>query len=157
MRCHRMVQSQSDFDEAERLSGRRARALPALAIIFIAQQATFLVEGPPLEAARVVDVLKLGAWVVLSLVLLASLWSNGFWFRSKAIRALLDDEATRAHRVDAMSIGFLLAILVAVALYVASMYSGVGAIPLRLALLMVVTAGIGAAVLRFGFLERRAH
>ena len=149
-----MVQSQSDFDEAERLSGRRARALPALAIIFVGQQATFLVEGPPLEAARLVDVLKLGAWVVLSLVLLAALWSNGFWFRRRAVRALLDDEATRAHRADAMSLGFALATLVAIALYVASMLDTV---PVRLALHLIVTAGIGAAVMRFGFLERRAH
>jgi hypothetical protein len=149
-----MVQSQSDFDEAERLSDRRARALPALAIIFLAQQATFLVEGPPLEAARVVDILKLWTWVVLSLALLAALWSNGFWFRRKAIRALLDDEVTRAHRADAMSLGFALAILVAIALYVASMFDTV---PVRRALHLIVTAGIGTAVMRFGFLERRAH
>src|SRR5215216_5869432 len=98
-----MVHSRSDFDAAERLSRRRARTLPALAAIFITQQATFMVGVPPLETARLVDLMRLWTWVVLSLVLVAALWSNGFWFRSKAIRALLNDEATRAHRADAMS------------------------------------------------------
>jgi hypothetical protein len=149
-----MVHSQSDFDQAERLSGRRARALPALAVMFIAQQATFLAQSPPLETARVVDLLRLSAWVALSLILLAALWTNGFWFRRKAVRALLDDEATRAHRADAMSLGFALATLAAIALYIASM---IDAVPVRLALHLIVTAGIGAAVMRFGFLERRAH
>lgn len=149
-----MVHSQSDFETAERLSRRRARALPALAAIFITQQATFMVGAPPVESARVVDLMRLWTWVLLSLVLVAALWSNGFWFRSKAVRALLNDEATRAHRADAMSLGFTLAMLAAIALYIVSF---VDAVPTRLALHLVVTGGVGAAVLRFGVLERRAH
>jgi hypothetical protein len=149
-----MDHSQSDFETAERLSRRRARALPALAAIFITQQASFLIGAPPVEASRVVELMRLWTWVLLSLVLVAALWSNGFWFRSKAVRALLNDEATRAHRADAMSLGFTLAMLAAITLYIVSF---VDTVPTRLALHFVVTGGVGAAVLRFGVLERRAH
>jgi hypothetical protein len=149
-----MVDSHSDFATAERLSRRRARAIPALAVIFISQQAAFISEMPMLEPMRNVDVVKVSAWVVLSLVMLFALWSNGFWFRRKAVRDLLDDEATRAHRADAMSLGFLSAILLGIALYLLSM---IGPIHVREALHLVVSTGIAAAMLRFGFLERRAH
>jgi hypothetical protein len=149
-----MSHSRSDFETAERLGRRRTRALPALAAIFVAQQATFLGPVPDLAAARTVDVVRVAAWVCLSLVLLAALWSNGFWFHSRSVRALLDDEVTRAHRGDAMSVGFLSAIVAAVALYIASM---IGAVATREALHLVVTAGIATALLRFAFLERRAH
>jgi hypothetical protein len=148
-----MTQSHSDFDTAERLSRRRARVLPMLAIIFISQQAAFFSDGAVVEPARNVDVLKVSAWMVLSLVMLLALWSNGFWFRSKAVRALLDDEATRAHRADAMSLGFLCAILAAIGLYVLSM---IEPLHVREALHLVVSTGIAVAMLRFGFLERRA-
>jgi len=149
-----MADSNSDFETAERLSRRRARVLPALAVIFISQQASFLSGLPAGEPLRSVDGVKLSAWVVLSLVMLGVLWGNGFWFRRKAVRDLLDDEATRAHRADAMSLGFLCAILTAIAVYMLSMIEPMHA---REALHLVVSIGIAGAMLRFGFLERRAH
>jgi len=148
-----MADSHSDFETAERISKRRARMLPVLAVLFLSQQASFL-SGSAIEPARRVDGVKLSAWVVLSLVMLMALWGNGFWFRRKAVRDLLDDEATRAHRADAMSLGFLCAILAAIAMYVLSM---VEPMHVREALHVVVSVGIAAAMLRFGFLERRAH
>lgn len=148
-----MMQTHSDFETAERLSRRRARAIPILAVIFISQQAAF-VSSLPLEATRDVDTVRISAWVVLSLVLLLALWTNGFWFRSEAVRALLDDEATRAHRGHAMSLGFLCAMLTAIVVYVLSMAEPMH---VREALHIVVSVGIATALLRFGFLERRAH
>ena len=125
-----------------------------LAVIFITQQAAFLSSMRDLEPVRNVDHVKVSAWVVLSLVMLAALWSNGFWFRRKAVRELLDDEATRAHRADAMSLGFLCAMLAGITIYVLSMIEQVH---VREALHVVISTGIAAAMLRFGFLERRAH
>ena len=149
-----MVHSRSDIDTAERLSRRRARVLPALAGVFVAQQVTFLAGTPQLEFARTVDLVKVTAWIVLTLVLLFSLWSSGFWFHSRPVRHLLDDDVSRAHRADAMSLGFLFATLAAVTLYVVSM---VEFMPVREALHLVISAGIAAALVRFGLLERRAH
>jgi hypothetical protein len=149
-----MADSHSDFATAERLSRRRARVIPVLAVLLISQQATFLTDTTALDAARNVDVVRLSAWVVLSLVLLFALWTGGSWLQRKAVRELLNDEVTRAHRGDALSLGFLCAMLAAIGIYVLSMAEP---IHVREALHLVVSTGIAVALLRFGFLERRAH
>ena len=76
--------------------------LPALAMIFLSQQVSFFsqVAGPgPHSAERV----KIAAWLVLSVILLAALASKGFWLQPKEVRDLIDDEYTRANRNEAMS------------------------------------------------------
>jgi hypothetical protein len=140
-------------EEADRLSRRRARMMPMLALIFIIQQTAFFAQGSGGAAERAVDHVKFGAWLVVSLVLLAALWTGGFWLRSREVRKLMDDELTRANRAAALSLGFLVAMLAGIALYVLDM---VDPITSRMALHLVVTAGIAAALLRFGALERRA-
>jgi hypothetical protein len=140
-------------EEADRLSRRRARMMPMLALFFIIQQSAFFAQGSGGSAERAVDHVKFGAWLVLSLVLLAALWTGGFWLRSREVRNLMDDELTRANRAAALSLGFLIAMLAGIALYVLDM---VEPITSRMALHLVVTAGIAAALLRFGALERRA-
>ncbi len=140
-------------EEADRLSRRRARMLPILAVVFISQQAAFFGEGSGGAAERAVDHVKLGAWLVLSGVLLAALWTGGFWLRKREVRALMDDEITRAHRAAALSIGFLVAMLAAIGLYLVDLFEPMTS---RMAIHLIVTAGIVAALLRFGLLERRA-
>ena len=84
-------------ERAEYLSKRRARMLPALAVIFLSQQITFFSQmaGPgPHSAERA----KIAAWLVLSVVLLAALASKGFWLQPREVRELIDDENTRANR-----------------------------------------------------------
>src|SRR4051794_40205783 len=106
----------SDIETADRLARRRARALPVLAIVFLAQQVTyFSTQG--VDGTRIVDHLKVAAWLVLSVVMLLALATGGFWFRPKAVRALMDDEPTRANRTEAFRIGFLVTMAGAVALY----------------------------------------
>src|SRR5438270_11878605 len=64
-------------DKAEYLSKRRARMLPALAVIFLSQQATFFSEmsgGGHVSAEKA----KISAWLVLLIVLLAGLGTRGF-------------------------------------------------------------------------------
>ena len=85
--------SSDDIITADNLGRRRARMLPALAVIFLTQQTAFL-SNPPAE--RAVDHVRIGAWVVLTAVILLTLTTGGWWFRSPAIRAALDDERTRA-------------------------------------------------------------
>jgi hypothetical protein len=140
-------------ERADYLSRRRARILPFLAIIYFTQQVSFLSalgDGPP----RDVDHFKIGAWVVLSLVLLAALATKGFWLQPRAVRDLIDDEGTRANRLDAMRIGFLFACCTALAAYFIAQFQ-----PLTVgeAAHLVLTFGLGAALIRFGLLERRAH
>jgi len=143
----------STVEQAERLSRRRARMLPLLAIIYLTQQATFFAgDAPP--GVRSVDHVKVGAWLVLSFVLLLAIATNGFWFQRPEIRRLIDDELTRANRASAMSIGFIAGMLAAMALYLLNQFEAVAT---REAIHIILSAGLGAALLRFGFLERRAH
>ena len=137
-------------EKADYLSRRRARILPFLAVIYLTQQASFFIAG---SGERAVDHVKTGAWVVLSLVLLAALSTKGFWFHSRDVRDMVDDETTRAHRGDAMGWGFVMAILSAIGLFFLSMYEPIAT---REAIHIIVSFGIAAAIIRFGMLERRA-
>ena len=145
-----MVQA-SIAEQAERLSRRRARMLPVLAILYLCQQFSFFSDQH--GADRAVDHVKLSAWVVFTLVLLVALTTKGFWFKSRELRDMIDDETTRAHRAEALQWGFIFSTLAAVALYFVTMMETVGA---REAIHITVSIGIAAALVRFGMLERRA-
>ena len=145
------MNQRSISEQAEKLSRRRARALPVLGLVFLAQQASFL--SMPDEATRPVDHLKIGAWLVLSIVLLAGLATGGAWLRPRAVRELINDESTRAHRQMAYLYGFWAAMGTAIGIYVVAMFEPVSA---RDAVHIIVTAAVAAALLNFGMLERRA-
>lgn len=140
-------------ERAEYLSKRRARMLPALAVIFLSQQITFFSQmaGPgPHSAERA----KIAAWLVLSVILLAALASKGFWLQPREVRELIDDENTRANRNEAMRWGFLFAMGSAIAIYVLTMFDIVTG---REAVHIIMTFGLAAALIRWGVLERRAY
>ena len=141
----------SDVEQAERLGRRRARMLPVLAIFFLMQQTAFFA-NPPGE--RGVDHVRIGAWVVMTAVILLALQTGGGFFRSKQVRALLNDEPTRANRAAAMQWGFLAASIAGIVIYV---IQGAAHFTAREAIHLIVSAGIVAALIRFGMLERRAH
>ena len=138
-------------ETAETLNWRRARALPALAVIFLAQQASYL--NMPAQPERPVDHIKIGAWLLLSIVLLVGLATNGAWFRPREVRELINDESTRAHRQAGLAYGFWAAMAAALLLYAINMFELVSG---RDAIHVIVSIGIAAALIRFGMLERRA-
>ncbi|HYG47832.1 MAG TPA: hypothetical protein VD846_07800 [Allosphingosinicella sp.] len=144
--------TESDFEIAERLSRRRARLMPVLAILFLSGQAIYAV-GPD-DPSRAVDQLKVAAWLLWASALLFLLAAGGGAFRGKRVRALMDDEATRAHRGRAYAVGFWLAVGSAVCIYALTAFDRV--MP-REAIHIIVTAAIAGALLTFGFLERRAQ
>ena len=127
--------------------------LPFLAIIYLTQQATFFAgDAPP--GVRSVDHVKIGAWLVLSLVMLMAIATNGFWLQRKEVRDLIDDESTKLNRLRAMSAGFIAATLGAIVIYFVEQFEPVGA---REAIHVILSLGLGAALVRLGMLERRAH
>jgi hypothetical protein len=138
-------------EQAEILGRRRARILPILAVVYLAQQVSFF-SSPMGE--RTVDHLKIGAWAVLSAVLLAALMTGGFWLRKPELRAMLNDESSRAHRADALGIGFVVGMAIGIVLYIIETFSPMTS---REVIHIIVSFGIAAALLRFGWLERRAH
>lgn len=144
----RSVSERADF-----LSKRRARMLPFLALIFLSQQASYFTQESP-TAARAVDTVKISAWLVLSVVLVAALATKGFWLQPREVRDLIDDENTRANRLDAMRWGFLFTMAAGFVVYFLTMFEPISA---REAVHITTSAGIVAALIRWGILERRAH
>jgi Na+-driven multidrug efflux pump len=144
--------AETDAAKAERLTSRRARMLPVLAFLFLAQQASYF--SAPFEGDRTVDHVKISAWLVLSIVLLLALTTGGGWIYSKQVRDLANDESTRAHRADALQWGFIAAMCACILMYAISLFEAVGG---REAVHMVMTLGIATALVRFGWLERRAQ
>ncbi len=140
----------SDVERADRISRRRARMFPVLGIYFIAGQAVFFRHVD--ESTRVSQV-KISAWLVWALVLLIAFAFAGGHFRGKAVRALVEDEVSRANRAKGYEAGFWAAAAAALALYVTNMFEPVSG---RDAIHLILTALVGAALIRFGMLERRA-
>jgi hypothetical protein len=145
--------TRNDIEYADRLGRMRARMLPALALMFIVQQISFFtsrIEDP----ARLVDSVKIGAWLLMSITLLLMLTMDGAWLQRPSVRALLYDEVTRAHRAAAARVGFIASMFGGVILYFLTFLEPVSG---RDAIHMLVTVGIATALIRFGVLERRAH
>ena len=127
--------------------------LPILAIIYITQQATFFPARTALEG-RAVEVVQMTAWTCLSLVLLAALVTGGSWFQSQVVREILNDETARENRREGMRAGFIAGMVGAMVVGVASLFKPVdGGEAAR----VIMGIGLGAALLRFGTLERRGH
>ena len=148
------MNDRSVSERADYLSKRRARMLPVLAIIFLSQQATFFstVNSPAPHSAYAV---KISAWLVLSIVLLAALSTKGFWLQPKEVRDLIDDENTRANRNEAMRWGFLFSMGTAIAVYALTLFDVT--VTARDAVHIIMTIGLATALIRWGVLEKRAH
>lgn len=136
--------------QAERLSRRRARMLPVVALIFLAQQATYF-SGD--RGARATDHVHIAAWLVLSAILLLVLATGGGWIYPRAVRELANDEVTRAHRAAAFAFGFFASMVSCIGLYALDLFEPLSG---RDAIHLIMTIGIAAALLRFAMLERRA-
>ena len=125
--------------------------LPFLAVIFLSQQVTYF---STVRGYENVSTVKISAWLVLSIVLLAALATKGFWLQPKELRDLMDDENTRANRNDAMRWGFLVSMATAIGIEALTMFDTVKA---REAIHIIMTSGLAIALIRWGYLERRAH
>lgn len=141
----------SDAEQADRLSRRRARMMIPLALIFVTQQATFF--SARANDHRAVSWLHTMSWLVLAAVLLAALVTGGFWFRPRAVRGMMEDEVTRENRLRALSLGFVLAMAAAMALFLLDRFDPFDA---ATAIHLVLSVGLGSALVRFAALEKRA-
>lgn len=142
-------------ERVERAQKRRTRILWIQGLSFLVWQGAFLNtvlthEGP----LRLVDQVKLGGFVIWCAALLMLLMTGGGLFRNKAVRAILEDESTHAHRRTAITIGFWTAMVVALGLYVAAMFIPVTALE---AIHGILTAGVVTPLIAFVSLERRAE
>ncbi len=142
------MNTSGDVERAERISRRRARIFPILGIYFIAGQAVFFRHT---EASERIAQFKISAWLVWALVLLVAF--AGGHFSGRKVRALVEDDVARANRAKSYETGFWAAAVAAIALYITNMFEPVSG---RDAIHLILTALVGAAMIRFGTLERRA-
>ena len=147
------MSERSVSERADYLSRRSARVLPVLAILYFMQQTTYF-RSTANPHPRPVDHVWISAWVVLSLIILAALVTKGFWLQPKDVRNLIDDESSRANRLEGLRVGFIFAVLTGIACYLADQFWPMTA---REAIHIILSFGLGAALMRFGMLERRAH
>jgi len=140
----------SDFEAAERLSAKRTRMLPLLAILLITQQGAFFTQS---GGDRTVDHVKVSAWLVMSAVVLLALVTGGGWIYPKRVRDLANDEGTQVNRLKALRTGFIASMLACLLLYFLTFIEQV---EVREAIHIVTTVGLTAALLSFAFMERRA-
>jgi protein-S-isoprenylcysteine O-methyltransferase Ste14 len=141
----------SDVERADGLGRRRARVFAVQAILFLGWQALFFA-GPAGDPMRTVSAAKLSAWFVWVLVLLLMLATGGGFLRHRGLRGLLNDELTRQNRTRAYVAGFWVAVAACIALYFVGMCEPVSG---RDSIHLILSAGIGAALLTFALLERR--
>jgi fucose 4-O-acetylase-like acetyltransferase len=146
------MQANANAELAERLNRRRARMLPVLALFVLIQQAAFFSSG---DRLRTVDLMRNSGWIMLVAVILAGLVTGGFWFRSRGVRELMNDEVTLANRDNALVWGFTMAMVAAIALFALESFAPDGATT-REVIHIITSAGLVTALLRLGSLERRA-
>jgi hypothetical protein len=138
---------------AERLSGKRARAMPWLATLFIAQQLSYFLGTGAGTGDRPIHNVQVISWLALSAAMLLMLTTGGGWIYSRRVRELANDDSTRAHRDAALRIGFIASMVTCMVVYVVSL-----GVPLlgQEVVHLVMSVGIATALVRFAFLERRA-
>ena len=140
---------ETNAEQAERLSKRRALIMPFLAIVYLGQQYSYLSSA---GGTSPVGGVRIGAWAVMSAVLMVALMSGGGLLRSREVRAMINDETSRAHRSDALAWGFVVAMVTGIVLYIL----GPNLIDQRETIHVIVSLGIATGMIRFGMLERRA-
>jgi len=139
-----------DVEEAERMGRARSRIFFVLAIVFFAGQSLYFTSSPLTRDSHA----RVGAWLILVVLILMLLATGGFLFRGRNVRDLLNDETSRLNRLASQALGFWVTIITALVVYVESIFD-----PLSLneGLHIIVTLGVGAALISFAVRERRAH
>lgn len=150
-----MTETRSAAEIAERHSRRRPRILFLQAVLFTAWQGSFFVLGTGGEGDRLVDHVQTSAWAVWVLALLLMMSTSGGWFRGREVRRLINDEVAIDNRRRGQQFGFYAAVLAGLGVY--AFHRFVDPISVPGAVHAILSIGIGAALLRYALLERRAE
>ena len=148
--------SESNVVTADRLARRRSNILIASAMAFMASQGVFfskIAEWDRAGGLGTIDAVQILAWFAMAAGLLVLLFTGGGWFRSPKVRALLNDESSRANRRKALSIAFANTMLMGFAISFLTLFKPVSG---RETVYLMMTIGIASALLAFGTAERTA-
>jgi hypothetical protein len=146
----RSMHDLDDVEEADRAGRARSRLFFMMAMVFFLGQAAYF-SSP--EATR--DALpRIGAWLLLVILMLLLIATGGFLLKPRRVRELMNDEASRLNRLAAQAMGFWATVIASLAVYVESMFDP---LTFNQAIHIILTIGIGAALISFAVRERRAH
>ena len=147
------MQSRNAVEVADRNSRVRAYVMAAAGLAFLLIHVVFrsyVSMGP--ETAEVLT--RRVMWVVNVVVLLLALSTGGGLLNNREIRALVNDEVSQGNYTRSVALGFWVAMVTALVLHVfPNLLAYVGGD----ALYNTVTFSVAAAVLKFAYLELRAH
>ena len=134
----------SDIERAERNSRGRASVMALLASV-VAVNSTFGLQNPVNDAAW-----RGLSWVVTVALGLAIVATSGGLMLNPRLRALMNDELSRANRARAIGFGFFATMLAALACYVAAQWTPIAA---PAGLRLVSGLGLAVTLARYAMLE----
>jgi UDP-N-acetylmuramyl pentapeptide phosphotransferase/UDP-N-acetylglucosamine-1-phosphate transferase len=140
--------TESDIELAERHARTRSLIMAVMAVVLL----ILGLLGWRDDASSMDPRLRHGMWAVTILFWLLILATGGWPKLSRDVRRLMNDEVALAHRGAALQTGFWTAMLLALALYFASLE---WAISLREGLRIITDVTIAAALIRYAWLELR--
>jgi hypothetical protein len=138
----------SDVALAERHARTRSLIMAMMAVVLL----ILGLLGWRDDASSMSPLLRHGAWAVTILFWLLILATGGWLKLSGNVRRLMNDEVALANRGAALQTGFWTAMLLALAIYAASLE---WTISLREGLRILTDLTIAAALLRYAWLELR--
>lgn len=86
--------------------------------------------------------------------ILLLLATGGYLLRGSRVRDLLNDETSCVNRLASQALGFCVTTITALALYVGSIF---GPVSFNEGVHILVTLGVGSALISFAARERRGH
>ena len=139
-----MSRKPSGWDARARASSSSWRSSSSLA------RALYFASSPATRDSHA----RIGAWLILVILMLMLLATGGFLLKGRKVRDLLNDETSRHNRLAAQAMGFWVTIVTALVVYVELIFDPV---TFNEAIHIIVTLGVGAALISFAARERRAH
>ena len=138
----------SDIELAERHTRTRSLIMAVMAVVLL----ILGLLGWSDDASSMSPTLRHVFWAVTIFFWLLILATGGWLKLSRDVRRLMNDEVALAHRAAALQTGFWTAMLLALAIYFASLH---WAISLREGLRILTDVTIAAALVRYAWLELR--
>jgi heme/copper-type cytochrome/quinol oxidase subunit 2 len=145
-----MIHDIEEVEAADRMGRKRSQIFFVLALVFFAGQSAYFASSPATRDSHA----RVGAWLILVILILLLLATGGFLLRGHKVRDLLNDETSRLNRLASQALGFWVTIITALVIYVESIFEPVS---LNEGVHIIVTLGVGAALISFAVRERKAH
>jgi hypothetical protein len=148
------MQTNKTVEIADRMSRKRAIMMTAATVIFLGVQ---LIARPIfVRVGNVTTNSRLDWWAINAIILMALLVTRlqGGLLNSREVRALINDDVSREHHRAAIVGGFWVAMAAAMAVYFIPAFRDY---PAKEVVYLIVTTSVGFALLRFCYLEIRAH